>query len=210
MSALMTTVPKDRGHNEGTGDATAGGAMSTPAHAGPVRLRMSYDEYRALSPDLRAEWVDGEVVMTPSPSWRHQQAARRVANVLEAALPGLHVVEAVTVVLPGGRERIPDVTVVAALPTGEHVEEVPLIAVEVLSPSNRAEDTVRKSTEYLAAGVTQYWLIDPEERILDIFVRAEGGWAPLARLDPAAPTATVEVRGQGSVPLRLEELLREE
>ena len=168
---------------------------------------MSYADYRALGPEVRAEWVDGEVVMTPSPSWRHQQAARRLANLLEAALPDLLVVEAVTVVLPGGRERIPDVSVVTSPPGTEHLTEVPLIAAEVLSPSNRAEDTVRKSAEYLAAGIVQYWLVDPEERIIDVFQHGDGEWAPLARLDGATPTATVPVPGHASVEVDLDRLL---
>ena len=168
-----------------------------------TRRPMSYSEYQRLPEQLRAEWVDGEVVVAPSPSFRHQQAARRLANLLENALPELVVVEAVTVVLaPKTRERIPDVVVVTEEPSG-FITETPVIAVEVTSPGNRSEDTVRKSTEYLAAGVGQYWLADPTERTLDVFENGPDGWVVVARVDEEAPEASVIVRGHGAVAVTL-------
>ena len=171
-----------------------------------IRRPMSYDEYQRLPERMRAEWVDGEVIVSPSPTFRHQQAARRLANLLERSLPDLVVVEAVTVVLaPKLRERIPDVVVVTEEPSGV-VTETPLIAVEVTSPGNRSEDTVRKSTEYLAAGVGQYWLADPVERTLDVFELGPDGWVVVARVDRDTPEATVLVRTHGTVALGLAEL----
>ena len=168
-----------------------------------IRRPMSYGAYRRLPEQIRAEWVDGEVIVSPSPTFRHQQAARRLANLLEQALPALVVVEAVTVILtPKVRERIPDVVVVIEEPSG-FITETPVIAVEVTSPGNRSEDTVRKSTEYLAAGVGQYWLADPSERTLDVFENGPHGWIVLARVDDDTPEATVVVRGHGSVTVTL-------
>lgn len=172
-----------------------------------VRRRMSYADYLALPESVRAEWVDGEVVVTPSPTYPHQQAARRVANLVEAALPELYVVEAVTVRLPHSRERIPDVSVLRTAPEEDHITEVPLVAVEVLSPGTRSEDTVRKSTEYLAAGVHQYWLVDPAESIVEVFENTAEGWAVLARLDRESPRASVEVGTHGRVDLDLAQVL---
>jgi Uma2 family endonuclease len=168
-----------------------------------TRRPMSYTDYQALPEQIRAEWIDGEVVVAPSPSFRHQQASRRLANLLEEALPNLVVVEAVTVVLvPKIRERIPDVVVVTEEPSGS-ITETPVIAVEVISPGNRSEDTVRKSTEYLAAGVGQYWLADPTERTLDVFENSPDGWVVVAQVDDLTTEASVVVRGHGTVAVRL-------
>jgi Uma2 family endonuclease len=168
----------------------------------PERQQMAYADYLALPEGVRAEWVDGEVLVTPSPGWEHQQACRRLANLLEAALPSLRVVEAVTVVLPG-RERIPDVSVVSGKPEGKRITEVPIITVEVLSPDNRSEDTVRKATEYLAAGVTQYWLADPANRVVDILGNVAGRWETIARLDKERAVVEVPVGSYGSVTVDL-------
>lgn len=171
------------------------------------RSRMPYADYRALPDSVRAEWVDGEVVMTPSPSYRHQQAARRLANILERALSELYVVEAVTVVLPSSRERIPDVVAVTREPEGSRIHETPVLVVEVLSPGSWSEDTARKSPEYLAAGVQQFWVVDPENRWIDVLERQGSQWQVAARVDDDAPDAGVRVPGGGTVQLSLTEVL---
>jgi Uma2 family endonuclease len=45
---------------------------------------------------------------------------------------------------------------------------VPLVAVEVLS-SNRHHDLVRKFGKYAAAGLPQYWVVDPEQETVTVF-----------------------------------------
>lgn len=177
------------------------------ASRGLRRQPMAYDEYRALPELLRAEWVDGEAVMAPSPSYRHQQVSRRIANLLESALPGLFVVEAVTVLLPHGRERIPDVVVLDAEPEEAHVTATPLIAVEVLSASTRSEDTVRKSTEYLAAGIGQYWIVDPDAPTVEVFEGTATGWKALSRLDESRARDMVRVGSHGDVEIDLGHIL---
>lgn len=171
------------------------------------RLRMSYDEYQALPESVRAEWVDGEVVVSPAASFNHQRVSRRLANLIEAGLPDVIVVEAVSVHLPNNRERIPDIVVVERAPETRYVDVAPVLVVEILSPSTASEDTVRKSTEYVAAGIGQYWIVDIDRGIIDVFENRDGGWEVLARVDEHAPTAEVAVAPYGAVELSLGEVL---
>lgn len=171
------------------------------------RRRMSYDDYLALPESVRAEWVDGEVVVTPAASFDHQRVSRRLANLIEGSLADLIVVEAVSVHLPNNRERIPDIVVVERAPDTAYVTETPVLVVEVLSPSTASEDTVRKSTEYLAAGIGQYWLVDHENRVIDVFENRDGGWELLAHLDERSPGASVSMAPHGTVDLSLTQIL---
>jgi Uma2 family endonuclease len=41
-------------------------------------------------------------------------------------------------------------------------EGAPTLAVEVISPTDRAKDVADKIREYLAAGVSLVWIVDPE------------------------------------------------
>lgn len=45
-----------------------------------------------------------------------------------------------------------------------YTEEIPLLAVEVLSPSDRPSRVARKVNQYLRAGVKLVWIVDPEIR----------------------------------------------
>ena len=74
---------------------------------------MSWEEFDALG-EIRAEYIDGRLVMAPGPIRRHQTASRRLTNLLEPALePSFGVVEAWSW-KPGRDEFVPDILVYPA------------------------------------------------------------------------------------------------
>jgi Uma2 family endonuclease len=48
-------------------------------------------------------------------------------------------------------------------------EVPPRLAVEVLSPNDRAVQLMRKITEYLTSGVGMVWVLDPERRTVTVY-----------------------------------------
>ncbi|MDR2661746.1 MAG: Uma2 family endonuclease [Treponema sp.] len=50
----------------------------------------------------------------------------------------------------------------------------PDLVVEVLSPSNTADETVRKFNLYMKAGVREYWIVSPKEKTLQAFTLQNG------------------------------------
>lgn len=173
---------------------------------GLQRVRMSYEEWFALPDKPKTEWVDGEVIVNPPASVPHQDASFRLTALLRAALPDFLVVQDVAVEVGKNRTRVPDVSVLDHAPTGFVVTDPPRLVVEILSPTTRGEDTVRKSGEYAAAGIGQYWLLDRELYALDVYTNESGGWVPLLHLDDHVPEGQVEVAGN-LVELRLPQLL---
>ena len=79
--------------------------------------------------------------------------------------------------------------------------------VEVLSPSTRTEDAVRKSQEYAEARIGQFWVVDPDHRCVDVNVNVDGAWERLLHLDDAEPLGEVAVAEHGVVPLDLRVIL---
>jgi Uma2 family endonuclease len=170
---------------------------------------MAFEKYLALPDDVRAEWVDGvAIVMTPG-TWRHNNAALRLAIALDASLSGVMVVTEGGVRTGHRKYRFGDVAVlpVADVPEGQFSEVPPLLIVEVLSPSTRGEDLVRKSHEYQVAGVGQYWVLDREEPSLRVHANDGDGWLPLLTLDADHLTGSVVVGEHGTVEVDLNALL---
>lgn len=180
--------------------------MTQPMSTG--ERAMSLREYLDLPGELRAEYVDGRALVNPPPTFAHQQICHRLVVLLEAAVAApAEVVAAAGWQIGAQHIRVPDVMLVAQRPAGPLVTAPPLVCAEVLS-GNRSDDLVRKATEYLEAGVTQYWIIDPRDRVVDAFVNAAGGWHTLARLTDENPVAEIGLpQGVGRVQLDLGTLM---
>lgn len=164
---------------------------------------MSLDDYLALPDDIRAEFVDGEAIMTPPATWSHQTVAFKVAMALELAVTGVVVAPEAGVRTGPTKFRVADVAVAEVMPDGRFTETPPLVVVEVLSPSTRSEDTVRKSTEYAAIGIGQYWIVDRDARTLAVYANNGAGWDVLLELGQDHPTGSVTVGTHGTVELDL-------
>lgn len=128
------------------------------------------EEFLALPETAdKVELIDGEVFMAPSPTFQHQQLSAILLTALHlwGSRAGARVVAAPLDVRFGpGRIAQPDLMVFLG-PVDLHqvpVERIPELCIEILSPTNRSYDTLTKRFVYGAAGVTEYWIIDPRGR----------------------------------------------
>ena len=134
------------------------------------------DALLALPEDgLRHELLDGVHVVTPSPSLLHQVALREFSLALLEALKGqvhLQLLWSPADIVLGPRTLVqPDLFVVRQQPdrplrTWEDVG-VPVLAVEILSPSTAARDRGAKRRIYQEAGVAEYWIVDLDARLVE-------------------------------------------
>ena len=171
------------------------------------RVRMSWEEFLELPHPPKAEWVNGEVVIVMAPVLvDHGDAVMQLGLLLGPRFPDLYLVPEVFLHLPRDRVRAPDLMLVRDRPADGHVREAPLLVIEVLSPSTRSEDTIRKSMEYAEGGVEHYWVVDPDLRAIDLWHNAGGEWDLLGRVDDHAPTVEVEIAGV-RIPIDLRQIL---
>ena len=127
------------------------------------------------------ELVDGHLRVLPMPAIEHQAAVHQLCTAVNAfARPrklGRALVAPLPVRLDERHFREPDVLF---LRTGHPARgkdvavTQPDLAMEVLSESTRTIDLVKKRQEYAAAGVAEYWLIDPESRRVTVLVLRDG------------------------------------
>ncbi|MEV0200158.1 Uma2 family endonuclease [Nonomuraea sp. NPDC050691] len=116
----------------------------------------------------RYELFNGSLLVSPAPTPLHQRVTGRICTILEAAAPlELELLQAVNLRVSDVDLWIPDVVVVPAAAT----ESVGLmfsscdirLAVEVVSPSSRAQDRSLKAGAYAAAGIPVYWRVEMDE-----------------------------------------------
>ncbi|WP_375430474.1 Uma2 family endonuclease [uncultured Friedmanniella sp.] len=161
-------------------------------------LEASWEDYLALGEDVRAEYIDGSIVMSPFPSRKHQTACRRLANLMEADLP-----EGYDVVIewgwkPGDDEFGPDVMVFPTTDEEVRFTGTPLLCVEVLS-TNRAADLVVKAAKYAAAGVDHYWVVDTADETLTAFVREGDAYRLALVIENSAPQRVAYGAGEVTI-----------
>ena len=159
--------------------------MAMPAEA----ARYTFADFLTWGENERIELVDGEAIMMAPPSTAHQlisgELFRQLANYLEGkkcrAIPAPFAVrlferegdspEDVKTVVE------PDISVVC---DGDKLDKhgckgAPDLVVEILSPSTRRHDRLVKLDLYQRAGVREYWIVDPENKAVQVFLQNGGG-----------------------------------
>jgi len=148
----------------------------------------TYSDYLHWPEDVRYELIDGVAyLMAPAPVLAHQEVAGEIYRQLSNALQGKPCrpfIAPVDVRLPRAGESDewvdtvvqPDVLVVCDPGKLDRrgVRGAPDLVVEVLSPGTASHDHVLKRRVYERAGVAEYWLVHPGDRLLTVY-RLERG-----------------------------------
>lgn len=181
--------------------------MSAPALEAPTtRTPMTFEDYLRLGEDVRGEYVDGSLVMVPSPTQHHQRVCTRLTVALDAVLPAGSDVSMQWAWSPPGAaaEFIPDVMVHPSVPDGPRFTGVPHLVVEVLS-TNRADDLTAKATHYALYGAPHYWIVDPRDHVLLAYELDGAAYRTVATV--ASGTADLRF-ATGTLALDIDQLLR--
>jgi Uma2 family endonuclease len=162
-------------------------AAAPPA---PPAGKLTYEQFLEwCDEDTWAEWVDGEVILLMPPSTRHQRLVGFLSFVLRAFLAVHRLGEVLTAPFqmklgPRLSGREPDLLVIRR----EHLDRLlpsrldgPAdLVIEVISPDSVRRDRQDKRREYEAAGVAEYWLLDPDRHQADFLsLGSDGRYHPL-------------------------------
>ncbi len=150
----------------------------------------------------RYEVIDGELVVTPSPTWDHQgvvaELLLRLRPWTERCGVGVtHLSPADLELEPDGLVQ-PDLFVVPSNADGTKPREWHevtrlVLAVEVLSPSSARDDRTRKRMLFARVGVPEYWIVNPVDRVIERWRPADAlpelcnrtlVWLPLGATEP--------------------------
>lgn len=144
-------------------------ALETEPRTRAEVLALPYD-------GCRHELVDGLHLVTPSPRPRHQFAQSRL---IEALLPHIRAhrlgdLLASPADLTLGEDEVlqPDLFLLPpmpAIPVSWEAAPAPTLVIEIISPSSARFDRDIKRRRYQRAGVRDYWVVDPEQRQVEVW-----------------------------------------
>lgn len=145
---------------------------------------LTYEHYLLTSEDKRYELIGGELYMIPSPSFKHQQVVNKI-NVslyeyVEKNELGVVVVAPMDVKFSGIDVLQPDILFISSdrrqIIKEAFIDGPPDLIVEVVSPAMARRDRTMKKDIYYREGVKEMWIVDPEEKAIDVFERGDAGF----------------------------------
>lgn len=134
----------------------------------------------AYQEEVWTEMINGKViVMSPRPSVNHHRVSLNIANIFSVSLKGKPCQvfgDGVDLFLTDKDRFTPDGMIVCDPDKVKRdgVYGAPDLVIEVLSPSTARYDRGYKKDAYEAAGVREYWIIEPEVESLEVYLLKDG------------------------------------
>ncbi|KFN08280.1 type II toxin-antitoxin system prevent-host-death family antitoxin [Paenibacillus macerans] len=153
---------------------------------------VTYEEFLELTETSEQlfELIDGAVYNLASPSYKHQHAVNELHGTFYLWFKGkpcTPLTSPFDITLKKSKTNIcvvqPDLVVICGKDQinqrGKYMG-TPELAVEVLSPSTRSKDLIRKLDLYRKCGVKEYWIVDPMKEQVTVFTLTDGEIADVA------------------------------
>jgi len=152
--------------------------VSTPPKTS--REILTYQDYLTF-PDgdgIKKEIIEGELFMSPAPALKHQIISKELFLILNDFVRKNRLGEVFyapcDVVFSNINIMQPDILFISKdnfqILTELNIKGAPDLIVEIISPSSRDTDRIYKKNVYQKFGVKEYWLVDPDEEIVEIWV----------------------------------------
>lgn len=157
--------------------------MQLPQEGG----KYTYADYLTWPEGERWEIIDGVPSMQAAPTWQHQAISVELASQFNTQLKGkpCRVFAApFDLCIPESNERDEEISNIIAQPDIVVVCDesklrktgyfgVPDLIIEISSPSTARKDKLLKFNKFEKAGVKEYWIVEPENKLISVFTLQE-------------------------------------
>lgn len=152
------------------------------------RLKFTVNDYMSLHSEKRYQLLDGDMILAPSPTTRHQTVAQRLSLALQefvaAGSLGRLWFAPLDVVLSDHDVAQPDILFVSnersSIVTAANIQGAPDLVVEILSSGTVDMDWGYKLALYGRHNVREYWLVDLDAETVEILTLGDQGLSPAA------------------------------
>lgn len=151
----------------------------------PKTKNITYEEFLKIDKDTEEhlEYIDGEIFYQASPSTLHQRVSVNLTSEFRSYFKGTQCElfhAPFDIQLKNDKEQhqnkvIPDISVIcdkSGLNDKNYIG-VPVLIVEILSPSNQSHDLITKMNLYQRYGVREYWIVNPKLASIQIYALNE-------------------------------------
>ena len=138
------------------------------------------DDYYSLPENIRAELINGQIYYMSAPSRMHQEILgfifKKIAYYIDEKRGDCKVYPApfaVKLFEDNSKTVVePDISVICDLNklTDRGCTGAPDWIIEIVSPANSSHDYVYKLNLYMNAGVKEYWIVNPTEQTVYVYV----------------------------------------
>ena len=144
--------------------------------------RTAMEVFKILPEGTLCEVINGQLFMSPSPFTQHQMIVMELSSALHVSLKskkrGYVFTAPYDVYLDEYANAVqPDIIVVLQENKNiikDHIHGVPDIVIEVLSPGNKNHDLIRKKVLYEKFGVEEYFIVEPDTKLVRSFKLKSG------------------------------------
>lgn len=141
------------------------------------KKKYTYEDYVNVPDDNRYELIEGELLMTPSPTTKHQRVIRKLEFMLETFVRQNNVGEIFfapyDVYFDEGNVIQPDILFISRdrlnIIGEKNIQGAPCLTIEIISESSAYRDMVQKKKLYAKFGVKEYWIVIPEEESIEMY-----------------------------------------
>ena len=166
------------------------------------KKRWTYEDYLRIEDDNRYEIYRGELIMVAAPSSWHQRFSRNLEFLMWSYVKEKGLGEVfyapIDVILAEDEVYQPDIVFVskgrADIVKERGIFGAPDLVVEIISPSTALYDTMDKREVYENHGIAEFWVVNPDERAIEIFVLKENVYKrhSYARKEGQVASAVIE------------------
>ncbi len=146
------------------------------------KQRWTYNDYLQIDDNNRYEIYRGGLIMVPAPNLWHQRYLRNLEYLMWSYVKennlGEVLVAPLDVIFAEDNVYQPDIIFISKerldIAKDRGIFGSPDVAVEIMSPSTSIYDTIDKREVYESYGVREFWLVNPDEKAVEIFVLKDG------------------------------------
>jgi len=150
------------------------------------KIKFTVQDYMSTPEGMRYQLLDGEMILAPSPTQKHQTVLANLAAAVRTFVQQRNLGRVwfapFDVVLSNYDVAQPDLMFVsnerAGIITEANIQGAPDLVVEILSPSTAEYDQGYKRALYSRHEVGEYWLVDPDAETVEVLVLGAEGLSP--------------------------------